>query len=201
MNIDDEIPYLREPEYLALLRVLLAERDNGAALTLSQRILQKAEAANRTKRVIEVLVLRAIAFQSKGDIQEALRTLEKALSLARPERYVRTFLDEGDSMTKLLRLARSQGIENEYVAELLAAADEVAGKPELVSQMSSEPLSRREGEVLKLIEAGCSNKEIAAKLFISIATVKRHISNIYAKLGTQSRTQAISVGKKLGLLD
>jgi ATP/maltotriose-dependent transcriptional regulator MalT len=59
-------------------------------------------------------------------------------------------------------------------------------------------LSRRELEVLKLIESGCTNQEIAARLFISIATVKRHISNIYAKLGVQSRTQAVSIGKELG---
>jgi LuxR family maltose regulon positive regulatory protein len=64
----------------------------------------------------------------------------------------------------------------------------------------AEPLSQRELEVLQLIEAGCSNQEIAARLFISIATVKRHISNIYAKLDVQNRTQAISIGRELSLL-
>ena len=52
---------------------------------------------------------------------------------------------------------------------------------------------------VQLIEAGCSNQEIADKLVISIATVKRHISNIYAKLGAQSRTQAVSIGRGLKL--
>jgi LuxR family transcriptional regulator, maltose regulon positive regulatory protein len=63
----------------------------------------------------------------------------------------------------------------------------------------SEPLTTRELEVLKLIEAGCSNQEIAERLVISIPTVKRHISNIYAKLGAKNRTQAVSVGRDLNL--
>ncbi len=55
--------------------------------------------------------------------------------------------------------------------------------------------------MLKLIEAGLSNQEIAAKLFLSVATVKRHISNIYAKLDVKTRTQAVSFGKELGFFD
>ena len=64
-----------------------------------------------------------------------------------------------------------------------------------------EPLTQRELEVLKLIEAGCSNQEIAARLVISITTVKRHISNIYAKLGVESRTQALAIGKELKIFE
>ena len=59
----------------------------------------------------------------------------------------------------------------------------------------------REIEVLKLIEAGYSNQEIAGKLFISFTTVKRHISNIYTKLGVESRTQAVAMGKELKLFE
>jgi LuxR family maltose regulon positive regulatory protein len=68
-------------------------------------------------------------------------------------------------------------------------------------QLLVEPLTTRELEVLKLIEAGASNQEISEKLVISIPTVKRHISNIYAKLGVTSRTQAIAIGKELRLFD
>lgn len=59
--------------------------------------------------------------------------------------------------------------------------------------------SAREEQVLKLIEAGYSNQEIAAQLVISIPTVKRHISNIYAKLGVKSRTQAVSLGRDVAM--
>ena len=64
-----------------------------------------------------------------------------------------------------------------------------------------EPLSLRELEVLKLTESGNSNQEIARKLFISIPTVKRHISNIYAKLGVKSRSPALALGQELNLFD
>ena len=62
-------------------------------------------------------------------------------------------------------------------------------------------MTPRELEVLKLIEAGCSNQDIAERLVISIPTVKRHISNIYAKLGVESRTQAVSLGRELRLFE
>ncbi len=60
-----------------------------------------------------------------------------------------------------------------------------------------EPLTQRELELFKLIEAGCSNQEISERLVISIPTVKRHISNIYGKLSVKSRTQAVAIGKEL----
>ena len=64
-----------------------------------------------------------------------------------------------------------------------------------------EPLTTREVEVLKLIKTSCSNQDIADQLVISIPTVKRHISNIYAKLGVESRTQALAIGKELKIFE
>jgi LuxR family transcriptional regulator, maltose regulon positive regulatory protein len=61
-----------------------------------------------------------------------------------------------------------------------------------------EPLSEREIEVLKLIQSGLSNQEIGSKLYISLGTVKRHISNLYSKLDVKKRTQAIARGEELG---
>ena len=64
-----------------------------------------------------------------------------------------------------------------------------------------EPLSERELEVLALIAGGLSNREICARLHISLSTVKGHAANIYGKLGVNSRTRAISEAVRLGLLD
>jgi LuxR family maltose regulon positive regulatory protein len=200
VTTNDEIPYLREPEYLVLLRLLLAQGDYDAALTLSERLLQKAEVTNRMGRIIEVLVLQALAFQGKKDIARALAILERAGSLAQPERYVRVFLDEGEPMAKLLYQARTHRIGTGFLAELLSAISRSSGTTQSPIQLLIEPLSTRELEVLKLIESGYSNPEIAAKLVISIKTVKRHISNIYTKLGVESRTHAVSLGRELGLV-
>jgi LuxR family maltose regulon positive regulatory protein len=201
ITIADDVPYLREPEYLILLRVLLAQGDHDAALALSERLLKPAEATNRMGQVIEILVLQALAFQGKKELAQALAALEKALSLAQPEGYVRTFLDEGEPIAKLLYQAKSHRMAIGYAAELLSAMGKASGTAQPPAQLLIEPLSLRELEVFRLIEAGCSNQQIAAKLVISIPTVKRHISNIYAKLGVESRTQAISRGRELRLFE
>lgn len=201
INRETEILYSREPEYLTLLRLLLAQGDHDAALALSERLLKPAEVTNRMGRVIEILVLQALTFQAKKDMAQALTVLEKALSLAQPEGYVRAFLDEGEAMAKLLYQVKSHRRGAGYAAELLSAMGKASGIAEPPSQLLIEPLSQRELEVLKLIQAGYSNQAIAAKLVISITTVKRHISNIYAKLGVESRTQAVSLGRELELFE
>jgi LuxR family transcriptional regulator, maltose regulon positive regulatory protein len=201
ITAQDEIPYLREPEFLALLRLLLAQGNYDAVVDLSKRLLQKAETGKRTGRVIEILVLQALIFQGRKETEQALAVLKRALSLAKPEKYIRTFIDEGEPMVRLLHLARSRQIEEEYVTDLLSVIEKTTGPTQPQPKLTNEPLTIREVEVLKHIEAGYSNQEIAEKLFISFTTVKRHISNIYTKLDVKSRTQAIAIGKELKLLE
>ncbi len=201
LTMNDEIPYSREPEYLLLLRLLLAQGEYDAARSLAERLLHMAEAAKRMGRVIEVLVLQALAFQGKRDTDQALSVLERALALAQPEGYCRVFLDEGESMAKLLFQAKAHRIGQGYAAELLSALGEIPGTERPPAQLLIEPLTLRELEVLKLIESGYSNQDIAGKLVISMPTVKRHISNIYAKLGVESRTQAVSLRRELKLFE
>ena len=198
---DDAVPYLRETEHLTLLHLLLAQGDHDAALALSGRLLQQAEATHRMGQVIEILLLQSLALQGKKELAQALATLERALSLAQPEGYVRVFLDEGEPVAKLLYQARSHHRGAGYAAELLSALGKASDTPRPPAQLLIEPLSQRELEVLNLIEAGYSNQEIGARLVISIPTVKRHISNIYAKLGVKSRTQAVSLGRELSLFE
>jgi LuxR family maltose regulon positive regulatory protein len=196
---DAEFTYLSEPGYIVFLRLLLAHGEYDNALMLSERLFRIAEVTKRVGRMIEVLALQALAFQGKKDAVRAMEALESALLLAQPEGYVRVFLDEGKPMAKLLFLVKSQRSGQGYASELLSALGGEAGIELTPAQLLIEPLTLRELEVLKLIEAGCSNQEIAAELVISIPTVKRHISNIYTKLGTSSRTQAVLRGKELNL--
>jgi LuxR family maltose regulon positive regulatory protein len=70
----------------------------------------------------------------------------------------------------------------------------------LATEPLIEPLSKREREVLGLIAAGLTNREIAAELYIAAGTVKRHLNNIYGKLQVHSRTQAVARARELGLL-
>jgi len=196
-----EVSFLREPEFITLIRLRLAEGRSDAALQLIQQLLPRAAAAGRNARVIELETLQALALQAKGEIDAALERLGTALALARPEGYIRSFLDEGEGLTRLLYLAKGRGVEGAYAGELLQVARGGHGAQAPVAQLLAQPLTTRELEVLRLIDRGCSNQEIAADLYISRATVKRHISNIYTKLDAGSRTQALSRSRELGLLN
>jgi LuxR family maltose regulon positive regulatory protein len=202
-NIDPEgeIPHAREAEALILARVWIAEGRPADAEQLLARLRAAAEAGGRTGRLIEVLVLQAVASHTQGQSATALNVLCQALLLAEPEGWVRTFVDEGASVAELLGQVDRQCAPG-YVARLRAAFGPPSSPP--TSTLSAhpliEPLSERELEVLCLIAAGLSNQEIADRLIISLNTVKTHVKNLYGKLGTGNRTQTIARARELGLL-
>jgi LuxR family maltose regulon positive regulatory protein len=87
-----------------------------------------------------------------------------------------------------------------YTDKLLAAFSQPAPVEKPKPATMPEPLSERELEILQLIASGSSNQEIAEILVIALSTVKSHINNLYGKLGTNRRTQAIALARDLGLL-
>ena len=212
-------PYLRALEQITRARVTIAQRQPGAALQVLRPLIVRTEAAGWMGIVVEALVLESLALQAQDDRARAVAALERALSLAEPEGYVRLFVDEGTPMARLLRHALSQGIAPAYVTRLLATLDkecsrfQVSGsgfaaaptsnlKPETMKPETHplESLSARELEVLRLVAAGLSNREIAEELTIAVGTAKRHVSNIYAKLDVHSRTQAVAKAQDLHML-
>jgi LuxR family maltose regulon positive regulatory protein len=197
---DGDLHAIRLPEYLAFVRLLVARGETDAGLELSARLLAVAETAGRMGQVVESLVLRAVALRDREEAAESLAALHRALALAQGEGYVRVFVDEGPLMAKLLHQVAAHASGSEYAEELLSAMRKASGKPAAAAQPLIEPLTGRELEVLKLIEAGYSNQEIASRLVISVATLKRHITNLYAKLGVGSRTQALSAGRELKII-
>jgi len=206
LRTDDELPFVREVEYLALARVLILRGELGDAVNLVERLLERAQAGGRVTRQIEMLLVLSLAVKEQGDTDRALTTLSKGLSLAEPGGHVRIFVNEGPPMARLLYEALSRGIAPDYLRRLLAAFPSAEPEqPELSkSQVPEteliEPLSERELEVLQLIAEGLTNREIASRLFLSLNTVKAHTRNIYGKLSVHNRTQAVSKAKALGIL-
>jgi LuxR family maltose regulon positive regulatory protein len=170
-------------------------------LHLLDRLLRDDEAKARLGSALEILMLRALALEAQGNRMSALSTLERALVLAAPEGYIHLFVDEGEPMLALLRLAHARSRVPGYVATLLSAFGEqhVSTFPLSSARPSPllEPLTER--EVLHLLLAGASNREIARRLVVSVNTVKRHVYNLCSKLGVQSRTQAIARARTLNL--
>jgi len=190
---------------LSQARVLLAQGDPSAALALLSPLRQQMETKDWADERLKVMVLQAVALHAHGEKDKAMQVLGDVLALAQPEGFIRTFVDEGISMARLLSEAAAQGIMPDYVSKLLAAFQDVTDEGQLSSSVirpSSlvEPLSQRELEVLRLMAQGLSNREIGERLFLALDTVKGHNRRIYDKLQVQRRTEAVARARELGLL-
>jgi LuxR family maltose regulon positive regulatory protein len=213
---DDEVRYPREPEYLILARLLLARGRLEPTLDLLNRLHERAVAQGRFGRIIEIQVLHAVTLAAAGDERRAIASLAEALALGHPQGYVRVFADEGEPMAALLRqfvaAQRSEpaavtGVPLSYLGRLMRAIEDDARTGSEGKRRRSglsglvEPLSEREREVLQLVAAGKPNRDIADELFVTLDTVKKHVTHIFQKLGAANRTEATARARDLGLLD
>jgi LuxR family maltose regulon positive regulatory protein len=215
------LDFVHMADHITLARVFLAQgvshgedgpmhvarRDRlHEALGLLARLLDMSSRAGATGYEIEILVLQAVIYQALGDLDDGVERVTRALALAKPAGYVRTFVEAGPSMMDLLKEAAVRGTAGDYVARLLAAfraerdRNTRASPSGVGSEALVEPLSDRELQVLRLIAVGLTNKEIAHKLVLAVGTVKKHNNNIYGKLGVSRRAQAIRRAQELGLI-
>lgn len=204
LNSGSAIGQLQQVELMTLVRLFLGMGQPGSALELVDALYLSNESGSIKRRQLECLVLKALTLQQMGETEKALDSLGIALQLGQPERYQTVFVDEGGPMAKLLYLAVERNILPAYSGHLLAVLPEiVSGNREEKDQKDGwiEPLSKRELEVIALIAEGLSNGEIAARLFISLSTVKGHTASIFGKLGVKNRTEAVARVRTMGLLE
>lgn len=219
LGADDEPSYPREGEYLVLGRVLLARGAPDEALRVLERLHALAVAQHRRGSLIEINALRSLAFAAGGDEASAMAILTDALTLAHSDGWIRVFVDEGAPMGALLgRLAAARwrdrtaagGFPFEYVRRLVEAVERNAVRAGLSAPVGRpstavipglvEALSERELEVLQLVAAGKSNQEIGDELYVTLDTVKKHLTHILGKLGATNRTEASARARELGLV-
>jgi LuxR family maltose regulon positive regulatory protein len=212
----DRLSYVQEFEHLVLARVLVAggTRDLDAArldeaVDLLGRLEQAAQAGRRRGSLVEIRVVQALAHRLRGDLSQAASSLVGALSLAEPEGYVRTFVDEGAPMAALLDAVAERGAGTPYLSRLRGALDPAQGRttadrptPDRSQPGTAliEPLSSRERDVLRLLGTDLSGPEIARELVVSLNTVRTHTKNVYLKLGVNSRRGALRRAHELDLL-
>ncbi len=203
-------PHLTKP------RVLLAKGTPASLLeagTLLTELHDFYLSIHCTCMLIEVLILQALLQAALGSQSEALEKLEESLALAEPGGFVRPFLDQGPAMADLLSCLLKQHPDLKYAGQIYEAFESEKGetatkhseerdvlRPSLSEEFLITPLSNREIEVLKMLDRGVSNNEIAEILHISPETVKRHLSTIYHKLKVKNRQQAVIRGKSIGIL-
>jgi len=205
-------PVLAEIYQAMRARVYLDRGKPERVEAIYDRVCEPARAGGRMARAIEISLFYALALQALGRPEAALVPLEHALAWAEPERYRRLYLEAGPHLYPLLQSALARGICPGYARTLLAAmggglaesetapARPAAPRDATLTQAGLEPLTPREQDVLRLICAGLSNREIAERLTVTLNTVKKHTSNLYSKLGVRSRTQAIARAQALDLL-
>ncbi len=194
--------------------MLLAKGDEPSVdqgQELLDELLQLVESMHDTHKTIQVLALQALAYDLQGRLAEALDVLERALALARPGWFVRTFADLPPLAKVLGELRKRRKAHQEidkkldaYLQSILAAMNPIASQAvsteELMWQEGLEPLTERELQILRLLEKDLTNKEIARELVVTTGTVKVHTNNVYRKLSVNNRRAAVTVSKTLGLL-
>jgi LuxR family transcriptional regulator, maltose regulon positive regulatory protein len=200
----------------ALVWVYLVQHQYKEALKTLERFSTYLEQPENIGITIRFLALHVVALHYGGQREQARAAAVRLLALSEAEGYVRVYLQKGELMRgvlqSLLRAPRNQSnslapASIAFVRKLLALFDQEAQNGERRAQNHHtralrsalersgalfEPLTRREQEVLRLLAEGASNQEIAAELVISLATVKKHVSNLLGKLGVESRTQVIA---------
>jgi LuxR family maltose regulon positive regulatory protein len=196
-----ELP--RDYAHLSVAHLLVATGRSAEALRLLEALREIAEEEGWGHSQIEIAILEALA-------SESFEPLGRALTLAEPQGFLQMFVNEGAPMARLLAAydrARPGALDTPLGRKLRDAFKLEAGATPAATAVRPAPssgadaLSDREIEVLRAVAGGLSNAEAGKKLYLSPFTIKKHLENIYSKLGVRNRTEAIGKAQSLGWLE
>jgi LuxR family maltose regulon positive regulatory protein len=199
---------------LTPIKWLLAKGSHDGLQEAHNRLIRLEEWMRRINRksvLIEILALQALVCHKLKDETGALQNLQTALDLAESGSWIRTFVDLGTPMMDLLNYLVQQQTDQTYAQQVLKAClAENRKKASMELDTTTQPrisepppntvLTRREIEILPLLAKGLSNKEIAARLRIAPVTVKTHLQNIYKKLNSKNRIEALKKSREIGII-
>jgi LuxR family maltose regulon positive regulatory protein len=191
--------------YTTALRVLLQRaRETGRTdvkkgIALADQLIAGALQYGFVPFALEVLLVRAQLHAAHGQAGASRADYIQALEMGQSEGYISLFVEEGPQVAAALKSLLAQeetgAVRPEYIRQILAAFPEPVRSP-----LVSEPLTERELEVLCRMAEGLKYEEIAAKLVVSVNTVRSHVKSIYGKFGVDNRTKAIEAARQLKLL-
>jgi LuxR family maltose regulon positive regulatory protein len=198
----DKIDHLNEAVYLAYAYHLLLQGLNKEAGSILFQLHDITYTSKRVERLIAVKIIYAIYYKLTNDFEKAYEKLIDALQLAAPENLVMFFIHNIGKIEDLLTVifkkpAYIEKIPPQFIENIKIAIEK---HRRFLKKSSIDVLSSREIEIIKYIASHLSNQEIADKLFISLNTVKTHLKNIFLKLEVDSRSNAVSKVKDLGLI-
>ena len=214
--VPDQPLYWLQNAHMVRARLLIARGaapDVQAALQIIDALVEIAERTHNIYASIRVLALRALALDARRQDRSpdavaapaALAALGRALALAQPGGFVRSFVDLGPRMETLLNRRTEHGPAAEVLWRIRAAfpaPHPSAGQPSLAPPALPlpEPLTARELDILRLLRDRLSDKEIANKLVVVPGTVRSHLANLYGKLSVNKRRDAVAKAEALGIL-
>jgi LuxR family maltose regulon positive regulatory protein len=203
-KIKDDYEIVNDHLHIGMIEVFLALADYERATRSVDNLIKATTKGGRVHALIKGLTFKALLLYEQGQQQQALEWIEDALARAEPENYLMSFVKRAPLINDLFKLCIRAGIQSDYVQKILTVIEHSEiPDPEInlpQEKLLIEPLSDREVEVLELISLGMTNAQIAEELFISISTVKSHVSHIISKLGGNNRTEAVVRAKQLGIL-
>ena len=199
---------------LTPIKWLLAKGSHDGLQEAHNRLIRLEEWMRRINRksvLIEILALQALVCHKLKDETAALQNLQTALDLAESGSWIRTFVDLGMPMMDLLNCLVQQQTDQTYAQQVLKACLaenrkkafmelDTTTQPRISEPPPNTVLTRREIEILPLLAKGLSNKEIAARLRIAPVTVKTHLQNIYKKLNSKNRIEALKKSREIGII-
>ena len=209
---DDNISFDLEPEFMFFTRIRMAAGGYAEALPYLQKMKALAEHEGRLGSVIRITILLSVAYAEMDEGEKARAHLCRCLELAQPESYIRSFIDEGKTISSMLvqmvdggKTTSLDGRSNRYIESLLKAFPENGGNKTGDISVSRDDglgtnITPREREVLRLLDKGLTYSEIANGMAISENTLKFHIKNIYGKFNVNKRIKAVAQAKSLGYL-
>lgn len=188
---------------LSEARLALSERRLEKAQASLEACLAKQGAEHQRDRRLRLSLLLSVAYWRKGNSEKAFALLHATLEEAWQCGYRRLFQDDALWLLPLWDAWKSAEPKRagawQGVAETLREqCRRLSIDPESFGE--NQDVSSREREILRLVAAGLSNRDIAQAVHLSEATIKWHLHNLFSKLGVRSRTQAVLKGKSLGLL-
>jgi LuxR family maltose regulon positive regulatory protein len=188
---------------LSEARLALSERRLEKAQASLEACLAKQGAEHQRDRRLRLSLLLSVAYWRKGNSEKAFALLHATLEEAWQCGYRRLFQDDALWLLPLWdawknaepkRAGAWQGVAETLREQCRRLSIDPEGFDE------NQDVSSREREILRLVAAGLSNRDIAQAVHLSEATIKWHLHNLFSKLGVRSRTQAVLKGKSLGLL-
>lgn len=205
INMQDSFNLVYEDTHFALADYYIATGEYILSESILDKLYEKATKSERNLSYIRAMILKALLAGVKENDGEAMKCMKAAIERASEQRYISTFTDFGvpvaDIIYKLLKQKEGDVIVDKnninYANCLLS---HIRTSPKLTFKSDPEImkcLSKRELEVLKYLRSGLMNREIASKLYVAECTVKKHINNIYAKIGVVNRSQAIQICEEL----